>query len=541
MKITFLGAARTVTGSCYLLEHEGAKFLVDCGMFQGNKALKNNNYRDFPFNPADIDFVILTHAHIDHSGLLPKLYKNGFKNTIYTSTASAALLEIMLPDSGYIQVQEVERKNRKLQRSGDAPLEPIYTVEDALATIPLCKGVHYGQEFSPAQGIRVVLRDAGHIFGSAMAEIYYQEGGVQRKLVFTGDLGRNDQAIVRDPYPMRDADFMVMESTYGDRLHGGDAEKEIPVFAEVITRTMRRGGNVIIPAFAVDRTQDILYLLNEMQINKMIPDCTVYVDSPLAIKATEIFARFPDYYDRMTAHLFKEEGRPPFVLKNLVYTASAAQSQELNNVKSGAIIISASGMADAGRIKHHLKHNLWRKESSVLFFGYQAEGTLGRRLIEGEKKVTIHGEEIEVKAEIYNMEGFSAHADHDEMMEWLQGFEKLPHRIFVTHGEEGSALAWAAEVSEKFGVQAMAPEPGYCFDLALDTAGPALSLPDLTVRPGLAVQTEGAVAADDQQAPAARTLDAELLLEINADMQRIMASRDVDKLIRLRDYLRRIS
>ncbi|MBR5430745.1 MAG: MBL fold metallo-hydrolase [Firmicutes bacterium] len=533
MKITFLGAARTVTGSCYLLEHNNCRFLVDCGMFQGNKALKNNNYTDFPFNPGEIDFVLLTHAHIDHSGLLPKLYKQGFKNPIYSSTATVALLEIMLPDSGYIQEQEVERKNRKLMRAGARELEPIYTAADALATLPLCKGVRYGEEFSPAEGIRVVYQDAGHIFGSAMLEIYFEENGVQRKLVFTGDLGRNDQAIVRDPYIMESADYLVMESTYGNRLHGGDAEKEIPLFAEVITRTVYRGGNVIIPAFAVDRTQDILYLLNEMQLNKMIPECTVYVDSPLAIKATEIFARFPDYYDRMTAHLFKEEGRPPFVLKNLIYTASAAESQQLNNVKSGAIIISASGMADAGRIKHHLKHNLWRKECSVLFFGYQAEGTLGRRLIEGEKKVTIHGEEVEVKADIYNMEGFSAHADHDELLAWMKGFKQLPRRVFVTHGEEQSALDWAAEVGRTFGVEAIAPEYGYSYDFASATAQAG------AVQPALPV-TAAAPAADTPAAEA-HTLDAELLLEINADIQRIMASRDVDKLIRLRDYLHSIS
>ena len=540
MKITFLGAARTVTGSCYLLEHNGSRFLVDCGMFQGNKALKNNNYVDFPFNPGDIDFVLLTHAHIDHSGLLPKLYKCGYKNPIYSSTATVALLEIMLPDSGYIQEQEVERKNRKLMRSGEKMLEPIYTAADALATVPLCRGVRYGEEFSPAEGLKVIYQDAGHIFGSAMLEIYYEENGQERKLVFTGDLGRKDQAIVRDPYPMKEADFMVMESTYGNRNHGGDAEKEIPVFAEVINKTVQRGGNIIIPAFAVDRTQDILYLLNEMQINKMIPECTVYVDSPLAIKATEIFSRFPDYYDRMTAKLFKDEGRPPFVLKNLIYTSSAAESQQLNSVKSGAIIISASGMADAGRIKHHLKHNLWRKECSVLFFGYQVEGTLGRRLIEGEKQVTIHGEEVEVKAEIYNMEGFSAHADHDEMLEWLHGFTKMPGRIFVTHGEEESALSWAAEVSEKFGVKAIAPEQGYCFDLSTDAAGVPKYIPPTIAPVAPAAPAAEGEAAATAAAEAPKNLDAELLLEINADIQRIMASRDVDKLIRLRDYLRHI-
>lgn len=517
MKISFFGAARTVTGSCYLLEHEQTKFLVDCGMFQGNKAIKEHNYGDFPFNPAAIDFVILTHAHIDHSGLLPKLYKNGFQGRIYTTTVTVALAEIMLPDSGYIQESEIERKNRKRARAGEPPLEPIYTVADAQAVQPLFTGVEYNSEFSPADNIRVVLRDAGHIFGSALAEIYYQENGASRKLVFTGDLGRNDQAIVRDPYLVTDADYLVMESTYGNREHHGGMEEEMPRFTKIINDTTYRGGNVVIPAFAVDRTQDILYMLNEMQQKGMIHECPVYVDSPMAVRATEVFAAFPKYYDRLTTKLFHEEGRPPFMLKNLTCTRSVAESQQLNGVK-GAIIISASGMADAGRIKHHLKHNLWRQESSVVFFGYQAEGTLGRRLIDGETHVTIHGEEIDVKAQIHNMEGFSAHADKNEMLAWLRGFQRLPHKIFVTHGEENAAESFAALVAETFDVKTEVPRLGDVFDLAAD-----------------APFVERVASFE------ARVRDGNLLADINTMLQQLTLQQDVEKLIRVRDYLKQIS
>lgn len=517
MKISFYGAARTVTGSCYLLEHDGCRFLVDCGLFQGGKALKERNYVDFPFNPAELDFVLLTHAHIDHSGLIPKLYKQGFKNPIYSTTVTKELAGIMLPDSGYIQESEVERKNRKAARAGEAQLEPIYTVADAQAVLPQFRGVEYGAAFSPAPGLSVTMRDAGHILGSAMLEISYQEDGVQRKLVFTGDLGRNDQSIVRDPFQVEAADFLVMESTYGNREHQGGMEEEMPHFTKIINDTFRRGGNVIIPAFAVDRTQDILYMINELQNKGLIPTGRVYVDSPLAVKATEIYATFPKYYDRLTSKLFHEEGRPPFMLDNLTYTHSVAESQQLNAVQSRAIIISASGMADAGRIKHHLKHNLWRQESSVVFFGYQAEGTLGRRLIDGATKVTIHGESIDVRAEIHNMEGFSAHADKNEMLAWLRGFTTLPGRIFVTHGEESAAEAFAALLRQELQADVAVPALGDIFELAGEAQ---------------------AVAREQSFDQIIR--EENLLADINTMLQQLTLEQDVEKLFRVRDFLRRV-
>ncbi len=518
MKISFWGAARTVTGSCYLLEHENTHFLVDCGMFQGNKALKERNYRPFPFHPGMLDFVILTHAHVDHSGMLPKLYKNGFKNPIYTSSATAALAEIMLADSGHIQEMEIERKNRKLARAGQPLLEPVYTVADATEVTKLFKPLDYEEEFQPAPGLRVVLHDAGHILGSAMVEIFYQENGEEKKLVFTGDLGRNDQAIIEDPYHMKSADFLVMESTYGNREHGAMMYDELPHFVQVVRDTFRRGGNVIIPAFAVDRTQEILYMINELQLKGDFPDCTVYVDSPMAIKATDIFAAFPEYFDAITTKLMKDTGRPPFILKNLVYAHSAQESMALNQIKSGALIISASGMADAGRIKHHLKHNLWRPECSVLFFGYQAEGTLGRRLIDGEKKVTIHGEEIDVRAQIHNMEGFSAHAGRSELVDWLEHFEQLPQRIFVTHGEESASISFAELVREKFGVEAVVPEHGVSFDLQELAAQPSLS----------------------QEATPMLTNE-EVLMEINQSLLELALHQDIEKLMRVRNFIKQVS
>jgi len=516
MKITFFGAARTVTGSCYLAEHQGVRFLVDCGLFQGSKALKERNYGVFPFNPGELDFMLLTHAHIDHSGLLPKLVKQGFKNPIYCSSATAALSEIMLPDSGYIQEMEVERKNRKLARSGQPLIEPIYTAEDALAVQPLMRTVKYGREFQPAPGLTVIYRDAGHILGSAMAEIHYQEEGALRRLVFTGDLGRNDQAIVRDPYVIKSADYLVMESTYGNRVHKGGMEEEIPHFTQVINDTFRQGGNVIIPAFTVDRTQDVLTMLYLMQKRRLIPDCTVYVDSPLAIKATDIFAKYPDYYDRFTMKVFHEEGKPPFMLDNLVYTHNTQESVDLNKVRKNAIIISASGMADAGRIKHHLKHNLWRPECAVVFFGYQAEGTLGRRLIDGEKKVTIHGESVDVKAQIHNMEGFSAHADRNEMLAWLGGFETLPVTIFLVHGEESAALDFAAAIKERFGVAAEVPYTGDAVEL----------------KGGVAVVEHGKESLQPEQG---------LREKIDTRLGQLLDGKDEDQLVRILDFLRRIS
>ena len=513
MKITFLGAARTVTGSCYLLEHNGCSFLVDCGMFQGNKAVKEHNYGDFAFNPAVIDFVLLTHAHIDHSGLLPKLWRYGFTNPIYTTTGTALLSEIMLPDSGYIQEMEVERKNRKLTRAGKKLLTPIYTAADATAMQHLFHPVAYNESFYPADGIEVILRDAGHILGSAMVEIYYQEQGQRHKIIFTGDLGRNNQAIVEDPFTEESCDFLTIESTYGDRLHTGGFEEEKPRFAQIIKETISRGGNVVIPAFAVDRTQDILMLFYEMQQTKMIPVVPIYVDSPMAVKATEIFAAHPEYFDAETVALFCKEGKAPFLLDNMTYARTAAESMRLNEI-NGAVIISASGMADAGRIKHHLKHNLWRPESSVVFFGFQADGSLGRRLLDGESKVTIHGEEIEVRASIYNMDGFSAHADYEEILAWLGQFKQLPKQIFVTHGNESSALSLAQKITEQYHVTALVPRLGDIVELAQEAA-----------------QVSGNSGREE-----IFTTD-KLYADIDTALQKIIAGNDLEKLIRIREFL----
>lgn len=483
MKLTFLGAAGTVTGSCYLLEHAGSRFLVDCGMFQGSKKLKENNYAPFAFNPAEIDFVLLTHAHVDHSGLLPKLVKGGFRGPIYTTAATCDLAAVMLPDSAHIQESEVERKNRKAARAGEKLLTPIYDTQDAYNTVQRLKAREYGETFSPAEGIEVTFFDAGHILGSAMAMLQYTENGKPKKLLFSGDIGRYDAAIVNDPATIEAADYVVMETTYGNRLHHDenlDENAKKRFLAATINDTFNRGGNVVIPAFAVDRCQDLLLELTQLQNEGLIKNCNIYVDSPLAVKATEIFENHPEYFDAETHAIIEKYGRSPFKNANIIYSQTVAESQAINQIKSRAIIISASGMADAGRIKHHLKHNLWRPESTVIFAGYQAEGTLGRRLIEGEKLVRIHGEQIEVKAQIITLSGYSAHGDYNELSRWLSGFKQLPQKLFLTHGEDDARAAFAATVRQRFGLIAEIPTLGQTFDLALPTIKPVLQtkLPD---------------------------------------------------------------
>lgn len=482
MKVTFLGATGTVTGSCYLLEHAGVKFLVDCGMFQGNKKLKEHNYVPFAFNPAEIDFVLLTHAHIDHSGLLPKLVKHGFAGPIYTTSATCDLAAVMLPDSAHIQESEVERKNRKAARAGEPLLTPIYDMQDAYQAVYQLEAREYNHSFAPADGISVTFKEAGHILGSAMAMLEYTEGGKTKKLLFTGDIGRYDAAIVNDPAPIAAADYLVMESTYGNRLHHDhdiDQKAKKRMLAATINDTFKRGGNVIIPAFAVDRCQDLLLELTTLQNEGLIGNCKIYVDSPLAVKATTIFDNHPEYFDAETQAVIKKYGRSPFKNANIVYSQTVQESQAINQIKSHAIILSASGMADAGRIKHHLKHNLWRPESTVIFAGYQAEGTLGRRLIEGDKLVRIHGEQIEVKASIVVLSGYSAHGDYEEMCRWLSGFSQLPQKVFLTHGEDAARAALAKTIMNRFGIVAQIPTLGEEFDLALPTIRPVLNtMPD---------------------------------------------------------------
>jgi metallo-beta-lactamase family protein len=519
IKITFCGAARVVTGSCYLLECENATFLVDCGLFQGSKKLKELNYGEFPFNPASIDFVLLTHAHIDHSGLLPKLYKKGFRGPTYATSGTVDLCSVMLPDSGHIQEMEVERKNRKNIRSGKELLSPIYTVKDAEECINYFEKVDYNQDFQPAPGIKVRMLDAGHILGSAIIELWLQENGQETKFVFTGDLGRMDRPIVNDPTLIEEADYLVMESTYGNRFHDDAVDDNELLLCETINNTFRRGGNVIIPAFAVDRTQDILLTLNKMMDEGKINPKSVYVDSPLAIAATEIFCRYPQYFDQETTEFMEDYGSCPFILPNLNYSRTTEESVALNKIKEGAIIISASGMADAGRIKHHLKHNLWRAECSVVFVGYQAQGTLGRCLVDGEKKVRIHGEQIMVNADIIMLEGYSAHADQSELINWLAGFKKFPQSVFVSHGEEESSLALANLIKERFNAKTLVPSLGEAYDLT-------------------GVEVLEVVPPVEKGIPESVW---DLYQEINLELTMLVKDSSIEKLRQIREYLKKIS
>ena len=519
IKITFCGAARVVTGSCYLLECEKATFLVDCGLFQGSKKLKELNYGEFAFNPAAIDFVLLTHAHIDHSGLLPKLYKKGFKGPTYATSGTVDLCSVMLPDSGHIQEMEVERKNRKNMRSGKELITPIYTAKDGEECIKYFEKVDYDQDFQPVPGIRVKMRDAGHILGSAIIELWLQEDGKETKFVFTGDLGRIDRPIVNDPTLIEEADFLVIESTYGNRFHDGAVDDNEVLLEKAINDTFRCGGNVVIPAFAVDRTQDLLLTLNKMIDEGKISPKSVYVDSPLAIAATEIFCKYPHYFDQETTEFMEDYGSCPFILPNLNFSRTAEESIALNNIKKGTIIISASGMADAGRIKHHLKHNLWREECTVIFVGYQAQGTLGRRLVDGEKKVRIHGEQIMVNADILMLEGYSAHADQQELINWMTGFKRFPQSVFISHGEEESSLALANIIKERFNIKTLVPSLGESYDLT-------------------GVEVMQAVPPVERGIPESVW---DLYQEINSELTMLVKDSSIEKLRQIREYLKKIS
>jgi metallo-beta-lactamase family protein len=447
MKIKFLGAAKTVTGSFFLVETQDVRFAIDCGLFQGSKEIKEKNYNEFTVNPQSIDFLVVTHAHIDHIGLIPKLCKHGFKGPIYCSHATEELAGVLLPDSGSIQESEVERKNRKLKRAGKLLLEPIYTEEDAVNCLSQFKSLNMDEIIGLAPGVEVRLRDAGHILGSCIIEVWVEEDNQKLKIVFSGDLGQNDQPIIKDPTIIENADYVVMESTYGDKYRAQISSRSEQLKA-VIDETMANGGNLIIPAFAVERTQDLLYDLRCLyDEGKLKPSIDLYIDSPLAIAATKIFQKHIDCYDHTTREIMDSSDHP-LMLPNLHFSRTQEESMRLNNVRNNTIIISASGMCDAGRIKHHLKHNLWRPESTILFVGYQAIGTLGRRILDGEKTVTIHGEKIEVRANIRTIEAYSAHADKKALIDWIKNYVFPPRGIFLVHGEEQAQLA-LAEVFEK--------------------------------------------------------------------------------------------
>lgn len=458
MRLTFLGAARMVTGSSYLIEAGNSKVLIDCGMFQGSRAITDLNRRDFLYNPLSIDCVLLTHAHIDHSGLIPKLCKSGFKGPIYTTKATTELCSIMLPDSGHIQEFDAEIQNRKRLRTGRELIQPIYTVDEAYIALKQFSPVAYSTETQVTPEVKVRFVDAGHILGSSILEVWVTEHSKTTKLVFSGDLGQPDQPIIKDPTYIEAADYIITESTYGNRSHE-EYDKEDRL-AQIITDTVQRGGNVIIPSFAVGRTQTLLYYLHKLYKSAKIPDIPVFIDSPLAISATDIFMHNTQEYDAETYNLLVNTKENPLMMPHLNFTKTAEESKRLNTIDSPAIIISASGMADAGRILYHLKHNLWRPESSVLFVGYQAQGSMGRRLLEGVKRVKIMGEDIHVKAEIYNLEGFSAHADQEDLLKWLSKFTSKPANIFLVHGEDDMTEPFAALIRERLDLNSYIPHYG---------------------------------------------------------------------------------
>ncbi|MGN1013674.1 MAG: MBL fold metallo-hydrolase RNA specificity domain-containing protein [Clostridia bacterium] len=459
MNITFYGAAEDVTGSCHMVNAAGHKFLIDCGLFQGNLTDQMLNYEEFPFNIQEIEFMILTHAHIDHSGRIPKLYKAGYKNPVYCTSATRELCKIMLPDSGHIQENEIEWVNRKRMRAGKKPNDPIYTEQDAIDCLEIFKGLEYNTRIKVNDDISFELKDAGHMLGSAIVELYLKENGEEKKVVFTGDLGNKNLPIINDPVTIDSADILVMESTYGDRLHSSIKDQSSK-FIQIILETIRRGGNVIIPSFAVGRTQEILYEINKYLTDDRVKDelskVPVYVDSPLAVNATRIFESQHSYYDEEAlSYLLK--GDNPLVFDNLHFVETSEESQALNDDMEPKIIISASGMCEVGRIKHHLKHNLYRSECTILFVGYQAEGTLGRKIMNGEPLVKIFGEEIAVKAEIKSLDAFSGHADRDGLLNWVGAMNKKPEQIFIVHGEKEAQKVLKEYIEQGFKINSIIP------------------------------------------------------------------------------------
>lgn len=463
MQITFLGSAREVTGSCFMVQAEGLRFLVDCGLFQGGRDADEKNRRFPAFDPEAIDFVLLTHAHIDHSGLLPRLVNLGFRGPVYCTSATADLLAVMLPDAAFIQEKEAEWANYDRRKKNGELLQeaaPLYTVAQAHACLRRLQTVGYDQELRPHPHVRVRFRDAGHILGSASLEVWVEEGGHIRKLVFSGDLGMPDRPLVNDPTPITEADYLVVESTYGNRLHKGMRET-VDELAHAVNDTLgRKGGNVIIPAFAVGRTQEILYLLMDLVRQGRLPrNLAVFIDSPMASAATEITLKHQALLDPETRALlawFRASPDAPY----LRVTEDVEDSMALNKIKQGAIIISASGMCDAGRIKHHLKFNLPRAECTVVIAGFQAQGTLGRQLVDGAKTVRIFREEVPVRADLYTLGGLSAHADRDALVAWLAHFRQPPRKTFVVHGEAQTALGFGELIRDGLGWPIEVPEAG---------------------------------------------------------------------------------
>lgn len=475
MNITFLGAAKTVTGSNFLVEAAGKKFLVDCGMYQGKAALEMENSEEFLYNVSEIDFMLLTHAHIDHSGRIPKLYNEGYRGPIYAHRATVDLCSIMLPDSGHIQETEVEWKNRKRLRAGLEPLPPLYTAEEAAKCLEIFRPVEYDTIIDVADNIQVRYNDAGHMLGSSIIEIWVTENGKTEKIVFTGDIGNNDIPLLDSPTMIDDADYLVMESTYGSRLHMRNDDKA-KIFLDVVSETLDHGGRVVIPSFAVGRTQEILYEIDKIKDShkddeefqrkyQQLMKTPVFVDSPLAISATEVFKKNTDLFEEEVQEKLRH-GDHPLEFPGLQFTRTADESKALNETYYPSIIISASGMCDIGRIKHHLKHNLWNPSSTILFVGYQAPGTLGRSIVDGADKVKIFGEEISVNARIEYIEGYSGHADQEWLLNFVYSFIKKPKHIFLVHGEEESEEVLKGLIEKNTQIPVTIPSFGEKYEVA---------------------------------------------------------------------------
>ena len=464
MRLTFIGAAHEVTGSCHFLQACGKSILVDYGMEQGQDTYVN---AALPVAESEIDYVFLTHAHIDHSGLLPLLYQRGFRGSVFATAATTDLCDIMLRDSAHIQEMEAEWKNRKGKRSGAQIIEPLYTTEDALGVQSHFVACDYGTVITVADGIEIRFTDVGHLLGSASIEVWIQEEEVRKKLIFSGDIGNLNQPLIKDPQYLEEADYVVMESTYGDRYHG-EISDYITELAGIIRETFQKGGNVVVPCFAVGRTQEMLYFIRQIKQENLLPefpDFEVWVDSPLAVEATNIFKKNYEACFDEDAMALINQGINPIGFSNLKLSVTSEQSKMINFDTKPKVIISASGMCDAGRIRHHLKHNLWREECTILFAGYQAIGSPGRAILDGIPEIKLFGETIQIRARIEKLDGVSGHADKDGLIKWITALKQKPQRVFVVHGEDRVCDTFAKCLTEEYGLRALAPYSGDCYDL----------------------------------------------------------------------------
>ena len=458
IKLSFLGATGNVTGSRFLAECNGSKVLVDCGLYQERK-FTDRNWDRFPIPPEEINAVLLTHAHLDHCGLLPKLVREGFRGKIHCTQATAEIAQIILLDSAHLQEEAAEYKKKRHAREGrksPRPIVPLYTTPDAERVEPLFAGIEYETSREVAPGMVATYHDAGHVFGSSTISLTVSADGEKRTILFSGDVGRHDKPILENPVDVKHADYVLVETTYGDRVHKsvGDVKKRV---ADAINKAVKAGGNIIIPAFALERSQELLYHINELQIAKEIPQLIVFLDSPMAIRVTEVFKNHPELFDRaMTEHTLN--GESPFTLPNLKLTQTARESKAINHIRGSAIIIAGSGMCTGGRVKHHLVNNITREEATILFAGYQAEGTPGRRILEGASEIRLLGRTLPIRATIAKIRGFSAHADRNELCQWLSALREPPRTVFAVHGEAGSSQAFADYLHNKTGWNVVVPK-----------------------------------------------------------------------------------